>query len=381
MNWISRAATTVAAVLALCSASWAQTGFSSPASHALIMDSETGITLHCQRCTEPMPPASMSKLMTILLVAEALEAGQITEDTRFRVSERAWRRGAVSDGSHMFLELNSDVRVGDLLRGAIIVSANDACIALAEGLAGSEEQFVDRMNRRAVALGLSSARFRNSTGLPEPDHVISAYDLARLTRQIITRHPQIYRLYSERSFTFNNRTQENRNPLLGLFPGADGVKTGHTNASGYGLVGAAVLNGRRRIIVFNGMRSMAERRAEADRMMRAAFYDFRVYSLYPQGATVGEAEVWLGGRKRVPLVTQRPIAIGLANSARPGVRAAIVYQGPIRAPVAEGQEVAKLVVEGPSFPRREFPLVAGRRVGRANPFARAWAGFSGMFGE
>ncbi|MBL8550443.1 MAG: D-alanyl-D-alanine carboxypeptidase [Hyphomonadaceae bacterium] len=378
-RWISRtAAALAAAAFAFGGVSHAQGGFSTTATSAIIMDAGTGITLFCENCREPMPPASMSKLMTILLVAEAIEAGRINENTRFRVSENAWRHGAMSDGSHMFLAINSEVRVGDLLRGLSIVSANDACIVLAEGLAGGEAQFVDQMNRRAVELGLTTARFRNATGLPDPDHVISPYDLARLTRMIITRFPAIYRLDAERSFTYNNRTQENRNPLLGLFPGADGVKTGHTNASGYGMVGSAVLNGQRRIIVFNGMPSMAARRSEAERMMRAAFYDFRVTAMYPENATVGEAEVWLGSKKTVPLVTKNAIAIGMANAARGGARAAIVYQGPVPAPISEGQEIAKLVVEGPAFPRREFPLYAGRRVGRANWFARAWTGLGSL---
>ncbi|HRE45917.1 MAG TPA: D-alanyl-D-alanine carboxypeptidase family protein [Terricaulis sp.] len=203
--------------------------------HVAIMDGASGAMLYCDECDTPMPPASMSKLMTVLMVAERLASGQINMDTRFRVSERAWRHGAVSDGSHMFLELNSEVSVRDLLAGVIVVSANDACIVLAEGISGSEEAFVAAMNRRAQEIGLSSARFRNTTGLPDPDHVISAADLARLAQFLIREFPELYALYSQRTFTYNNRTQENRNPLLGAFAGADGVKTGHTSVSGCGL--------------------------------------------------------------------------------------------------------------------------------------------------
>ncbi len=353
-------------------------GFSSPASHVAIMDGDTGLMLYCQDCETPMPPASMSKLMTMLLVAEALEAGRVTEDTLFTVSERAWRHGAVSDGSHMFLAINSQVRVGDLVRGAIIVSANDACVALAEGLAGSEEAFVVQMNQRARDLGLRSARFRNVTGVPDPEHVISAADLARLARILITQHPQFYRLYSERTYTYNNRTQENRNPLLGAFAGADGVKTGHTNASGYGLVGSAALNGQRRIIVLNGMPSMAARRAEAERLMRAAFYDFTAVTLYPADAEVAQADVFLGSRRAVPLVTRAPIVLGLPRSATIGLTASVSYLGPLPAPIEAGAEVAQLVVEGPNFPRRTFPLYAGRRIGKADPFTRAGAALIDM---
>jgi D-alanyl-D-alanine carboxypeptidase (penicillin-binding protein 5/6) len=363
-----------ALLLAAPLASAQQVGFTTPAQHVAIMDGATGALLHCADCQTPIPPASMSKLMTVLMVAERLQSGQLTLDARFRVSERAWRQGAMSDGSHMFLELNSEVSVGDLLRGVIIVSANDACIVLAEGISGSEEAFVAEMNRRAEALGLSSARFRNTTGLPDPDHVISTADLARLARHLIVTYPDLYRTYSERTFTYNNRTQENRNPLLGAFEGADGVKTGHTTDSGYGLVGSAVLNGQRRIIVFNGLRSMAERRTESVRLMRAAFHDFSVTRLAAAGDQVGEARVRLGSRRGVPLVAQSDIVVGGPRGVQSGLAAHIVYDGPVPAPIREGDVIARLVVEGPGFETQEFPLTAGRRVGRANWFARAWEG-------
>ncbi len=345
-----------------------------PARHLAIMDGATGILLHCNDCETPIPPASMSKLMTVLIVAERLQSGRITLDTRFRVSENAWRHGAMSDGSHMFLELNSQVSVRDLLHGLIIVSANDACVVLAEGVSGSEEAFVAEMNQRAQALGLRTARFRNATGLPDPDHVISAADLARLARHLINAYPDLYRFYSQREFSYNNHTQENRNPLLGAFAGADGVKTGHTADSGYGLVGSAVLDGQRRIIVFNGLRSMAERRGEATRLMAAAFHDFGVSEVAAAGERMGEAQVRLGSRRTVPLIAERAIIIGGQRGVQAGLNAHIVYNGPLRAPIREGDAVARLVVEGPGFARQEFPLVAGRRVGRANWFARAGEG-------
>lgn len=369
------AALSLAAALLSAPLAHAQQGaFTTPAQHVAIMDAASGAILYCNDCQTPMPPASMSKIMTVLLVAEALEAGRITLDTPFTVSERAWRHGAMSDGSHMFLEINSTVSVRDLLRGAIIVSANDACIVLAEGMFGSEEAFVAEMNRRAQALGLQSARFRNSTGLPDPDHVISSADLARLARHLINAYPEIYRIYSERDFTYNRRTQQNRNPLLGAFAGADGVKTGHTDASGYGLIGSALLNGQRRIVVFNGMRTMAERRSEGLRLMRAAFHDFSISRLAAAGEQVGEAQVWLGSRRAVPLVAQSDIIIGGPRGVQTGLSARIVYDGPLRPPLREGDVVARLVVEGPGFETQEFPLAAGRRIGRANWFSRAWEG-------
>lgn len=347
---------------------------SDTAQHVTILDGETGLVLHCDDCRSPMPPASMSKLMTVLLVAERLQSGRLNLDTRFRVSENAWRHGAMSDGSHMFLDINSEVSVRDLLRGVIVVSANDACIVLAEGISGSEEAFVVEMNRRAQELGLSSARFRNTTGLPDPDHVISSLDLARLARHLIVSFPDLYRIYSERDFTYNNRRQQNRNPLLGAVEGADGVKTGHTAASGYGLVGSAVLNGQRRIIVFNGLRTMADRRSEGIRLMRAAFHDYGVTRLYAAGEEVGQAEVRLGSRRTAPLVAQSDIVIGGPRSIQTGLRAHIAYQGPLGAPIQEGDVVAQLVVEGPGFPRQEYPLAAGRRIGRADWFSRAFEG-------
>jgi D-alanyl-D-alanine carboxypeptidase (penicillin-binding protein 5/6) len=274
----------------------------------------------------------------------------------------------------MFLPINSQVSVRDLLRGAIIVSANDACVVLAEGIAGSEGAFVDIMNRRAQELGLDTAHFRNATGLDAENHRISSADLARLARHIMVTYPEYYRIYSEREFSFNNRTQPNRNPLLGAFEGADGVKTGHTDESGYGLVGSALVDGQRRIIVFNGTRSMADRRSEALRLMRSAFSDFAVRTLATAGAQVGEAQVYLGGRRTVPLVTQSDIIIGGRRGTQSTLTAHIVYDGPIHPPIREGDVVARLVVEGPGYETTEYPLVAGRRVGKANWFSRAWEG-------
>ncbi|MBC7767714.1 MAG: D-alanyl-D-alanine carboxypeptidase [Phycisphaerales bacterium] len=369
------AALSLAAALAAAPMANAQTGaFTTEAQHVTIMDGATGALLYCNDCETPMPPASMSKIMTVLLIAEAVEAGRIRWDTRYTVSENAWRNGAMSDGSHMFLELNSTATVRDLLRGAIVVSANDACIVLAEGLFGSEEAFVAEMNRRAQALGLRSARFRNSTGLPDPDHVISSADLARLARHLIVTYPEIYRIYSEPNLTYNRRTQDNRNPLLGAFAGADGVKTGHTDASGYGLVGSAVLNNQRRIIVFNGMRSMADRRSEGLRLMRAAFHDFSINQVAAAGEQVGEAQVRLGSRGAVPLLAQRDIVIGGLRGVQSGLTAHIVYNGPLQPPLREGDVVARLVIEGPGFQTQEFPLTAGRKIGRANWFSRAFEG-------
>jgi D-alanyl-D-alanine carboxypeptidase (penicillin-binding protein 5/6) len=351
-----------------------------PAQHVTILDFKTGQVLYCKDCEKPMPPASMSKLMTILIVADKLKSGAIKWDTLLPVSENAWRYGAQSDGSHMFLEIHSTVSVRDLLSGVVIVSANDACIALAEGIAGTEENFVQLMNARAQQLGLKSANFANVTGLPDPAHVISSADLARLSRFVTMTYPDIYKLDSQPSFTYNNHTQENRNPLLGAFDGADGVKTGHTNDSGYGMIGSAIRNGERRVIVFNGLNSMAQRRQEGLRLMGLAFASFESKRLFEKGAEVGEAQVWLGSKKTVKLQATAPFDVAYMRIAKDGLKASIVYQGPLQAPIKKGDVVAKLVFEGPGVARQEMPLAAAENVGSLNPISKALVGAKQMFG-
>jgi serine-type D-Ala-D-Ala carboxypeptidase (penicillin-binding protein 5/6) len=351
-----------------------------PAQHVSILDYKTGQLLYCKDCETPMPPASMSKLMTVLIVADKLKAGAITLDTQFPVSENAWRHGAQSDGSHMFLELNSTVSVRDLLSGVVIVSANDACIVLAEGIAGSEANFVQLMNARAQQLGLKSARFANVTGLPDPTHMISSADLARLSRVITMSYPEIYKLDAAPSFTYNKHTQENRNPILGVFEGADGVKTGHTNDSGYGMIGSAIRNGERRIVVFNGLPSMAARRQEGLRLMGLAFASFEAKQLYDKGAIVGEADVWMGSKKTVKLQTTAPMNVAYMRSMKDNLKASIVYQGPLRTPIKKGDVVAKLIFEGPGAARQEAPLAAAENVGALNPISKALVGAKQAFG-
>lgn len=369
------AAVVLSALVWAVAASQALAQSEARARHVTIMDAQSGAVLLCDECEAPIPPASMSKLMTVLIVLERLRAGAITMDTEFTVSPRAWREfGAPSGGSHMFLPVNSRVRVRDLLQGAVIVSANDACVVLAEGIAGSEEAFVAIMNERARQLELTTARFRNVTGLDEPGHEISSLDLARLARHIMLSYPDFYQIYARTSFAYNNHIQPNRNPLLGAFVGAEGMKTGHTDESGYGLVGSASRDGERRIIVFNGLPTMADRRSEAIRLMGAAFDTYSVARLAAAGDEMGRARVWLGSRSTVPLIAQEDIVIGGPRGVQVGLTAHIEYEGPLHPPIARGQVVARLVIEGPGFRTQEFPLVAGRKISRANWFARAWEG-------
>jgi D-alanyl-D-alanine carboxypeptidase (penicillin-binding protein 5/6) len=346
--------------------------FQTSASHAVIMDYETGEILFSKNGDQPMPPSSMSKLMTALMVFEALEAGTLSLDDELPVSVRAWREGgAASGGSTMFLDVNSRARVDDLLRGIIVQSGNDACIVVAEALGGSEEAFADMMTRRARELGLETASFRNSTGLTAEGHEISAEDLARLAAHIIRNHPQFYDLYSETSFSYNGITQANRNPLLGVVDGADGLKTGYTSEAGYGLTASAERNGERRIIVFNGTQSMRERANEAERLMRAAFADFIMADLAAPGEELGSADVHMGTARTVALRTTGPVRVAMHRRERDRMRAEIVYDGPLIAPVSEGDQVARLVVSMPDGRTREYPLEAGSDVRRQGMVSRA----------
>jgi len=354
----------------------AQDAFQTPADFAVIYDAGTNKTLYCKNCDQPMAPASMSKIMTIEMVLERLKSGDLDEDEMFSVSEHAWRTGGAASGSStMFLEVGSQAKVIDLLRGVIVQSGNDASIVLAEGLEGSEEAFADIATQRARdVLGLETASFRNATGWPNPDHVISARDLARLTDHLIAEYPDYYPIWAEREFTYNGIRQFNRNPLLGVFEGADGLKTGHTEEAGYGLVGSAERDGERRIIVFNGLDSQRQRAQEAERMMRAAFVDFRIYEFYDSGAEVGEAPVLLGKSETVRLATPTPVTIGLHRRARPDMKVYIAYDGAIKAPIAPGEEVARLIVEAPDAETVVQPLIAMEAVDRKGLFGRAMAG-------
>jgi len=352
----------------------AQPLFETRASHAAILDFETGEILYSKDGDTPMPPASMSKLMTAFMAFEAIEAGTLSLDDDLPVSEEAWRRGGAASGSStMFLEPNTRARVDDLLRGVIVQSGNDACIVLAEGISGSEDAFAQAMTERAHELGLTSANFTNATGWPDPDHMISAEDLARLAAIIIRDHAELYELYAIEEFTYNGIRQFNRNPLLGVFTGADGLKTGHTEASGYGLVSSAVRDGERRVVVFNGMESQRARANEAERLMRAAFTDFDVYELFPDSAPLGSAPVFLGEAEVVPLRLAAEVKLGLHRRARSEAAAEIVLPGELAAPIEAGQTVGELVVTLPDGRVESYPVEAAAPVARKGLGGRAMA--------
>ncbi len=348
------------------------------ATFAYILDGDTGLPLYSKRGDEPMVPASMSKLMLYYMVFERLKAGRISMTDEFTVSEHAWRTGgAGTDGSTMFLPIHSKVTVEDLLKGAVIVSGNDACIVLAEGLFGSEEAYARQATARGKELGLTASTFLNSTGLDAPGHRMSAHDIAVLAHRIIVDFPEYYPMFREPEFTFNKTRQYNRNPLLRELDGADGVKTGHLSVSGYGLVGSAVREGKRRIIVLNGLPSETARKQEGPRVMRSAFLDFTSATLVKKGAQVAVADVWLGEQDKVPLVASEDYAIGLHLDALAGIKAEVVYKSPLISPVKEGDVVGDLVITAPGLAEKRIPVAAGGTVNQLGFFGKAMRGLQG----
>jgi D-alanyl-D-alanine carboxypeptidase (penicillin-binding protein 5/6) len=348
------------------------------APYAFIMDGDTGVPLYSKQGYEPMIPASMSKLMLYYMVFERLKANRLTMTDEFTVSVHAWRTGgAGTDGSTMFLPLNSKVSVADLLKGAIIVSGNDACIVLAEGIWGSEEAFARAATARAKELGMTASTFANSTGLDNPAHRMSAHDIAVISFRLIKDFPEYYPMFKEPEFTFNKTRQYNRNPLLRELEGSDGVKTGHLGVSGYGLVGSAVRDGERRIIVLNGLASETARKTEAPRVMRSAFLDFDTVQLVHKGAQVGVADVWLGEQDTVPLIATEAYAAGLHADAVKGITGNVVYKSPLMAPIKEGDIVAELVLTAPGTAEKRIKVAAGKSVNELGLIGKAMMGLGG----
>jgi D-alanyl-D-alanine carboxypeptidase (penicillin-binding protein 5/6) len=328
------------------------------ARQALVVDFETGATLLEKNADERMPPSSMSKLMTMYVVFERLRQGRLQMDQTLPVSERAWRMG----GSKMFVDIGQQVRVEDLIRGVIVQSGNDACIVLAEAISGSEQQFAELLNETGRRVGLMNSNFRNSTGWPDPEHRMTARDLSILARRIITDFPDYYRFYNERSFRFSNISQDNRNPLLARVPGADGLKTGHTEEAGYGLTGSAIRDGRRVILVLNGLPTMRARAEESERLMEWAFREFEAVTLFRAQDTVQDVPVYLGERRTVPMVGGRDITLTLPRRWRDRLEVRVRYQAPLTAPVMRGQTIGELQVAGQGVPTLSVPLVAGADV-------------------
>ncbi len=335
---------------------------------AVILDFNTGATLLDKLADAEMPPSSMTKLMTAYIVYSKLKAGTLRLDQTLPVSEHAWR----TQGSKMFVELGAQIKVEDLVRGMIIQSGNDACIVLAEGIAGSEEQFVEMMNAQAKALGLTHSEFRNCTGWPDPAHHMSVRDIATLAKAIIKDFPEYYHYDAEKTFTYHGIVQYNRNPLVqrGM---ADGLKTGHTDAGGFGVVGSAEHGGRRVIMVLNGMPTARARVEESVRLMGWAFANFENVKLFAADDTVENAPVYLGTSHSVPLVGAHDLTLTMPRAWRTHAHVAIAYDSPIPAPIRRGDVVGKLTVSGQGVPQAEVALVAGEDVGRMGIPGRAVA--------
>ncbi len=346
------------------------------ARQALIIDFETDATILEKSADERMPPSSMSKLMTMYVVFEQLRANRITLAQTFTVSATA--RAAI--GSRMFLEAGSQVSVEDLMRGVIVQSGNDACVTLAEGIAGTERAFADMMNASARRIGLNNSQFRNSSGLPDPEQRMTCRDLARLAKRLITDFPEYYRYYSERSFRWNNVSQDNRNPLLGRFPGADGLKTGHTDEAGFGLTGTARQGGRRLIMVLNGLPSLNVRADESVRLLDWGFSNFENVVLFRAADAIDQVPVHLGVRPTVPLVGGRDVVVTLPRTWRESMVARLRYDAPLRAPVMTGQEIGRMEISGRGVTPATFPLYAGADVEQLGFVPRIPVVLSRMFG-
>lgn len=359
----------IAAALALGLAA-PVSAFETIARTAILIDYDTGETLYDKDADKRIPPASMTKLVLADVIFSKIASGEITMDTKFKVSEKAWKMG----GSKMFVELGSEVRVEDLLRGIIIQSGNDACIVMAEGIAGSEEGMVALMNARARELGMKDSLFQNVTGWPAENHYMSARDLATIARHIIKTYPDHFHFYSEKEFTWKagsglpsdgekqTISQGNRNPLLYATPPGDGMKTGHTEEAGYCLTGTEKRGDQRMIMVVTGLASEKERAEESVRFMEAAFKEFRRYDVFKPGDIIADAEVWNGEAPKVGMTVAEPLRLYFTPEARQGLKVSYSYTAPLKAPLAAGQEVGTMTIEAPGRETRKVPLVAAAAV-------------------
>src|SRR6202045_1084807 len=360
-------------------------GFDGDAPTAILIEATSGSVLSEKNADEMRAPSSMMKLMTAEVVFHALKQGDIKLSDEYRISENAWRHGGAPSGtSTMFAALNSKVSVDDLLHGAIIQSGNDACIALAEGMAGNERTFAsDFMTKRARELGLTRSTFANSNGLPDPGNKMTVRELAKLARYVILTYPDFYKLFGEREFTWNKIRQQNRNPLLNSLEGADGLKTGYTKEGGYGMVGSAVQNGIRLIVVINGLEDPDDRATEAKKMLEWGFRNFEARTLFAAQQPVGYAKVFGGDTRSVKLASPEPIKVMVQKNGTDKLIARVIYNGPVRAPIEAGQPVGIIRVWRGTNIAMEAPVYAAEAVGKGSTMRRAIDGVSelviGMF--
>lgn len=337
------------------------------AKQAIVIDYDTGTVLFAKNAEQRMPTSSMSKVITGYVVFDALKRGEISLTDEFLVSEKAWRM----QGSKMFVELGKKIKVDDLLHGVIIQSGNDATVVLAEGLAGTEASFADKLNETAKALGMKDSHFMNASGWPDPDHYSTARDLAILARALISKFPEYYSYYSQKDFTYNNIKQGNRNPLLYKNIGADGVKTGHTEDGGYGLIGSGKApDGRRVILVLNGLPDDKARAEESARILQWGMDRFKSYTVFTAGQTVEDAKLAMSKEPTIPLVLNEDFKLLLPKGTEAKVEVQAEYNEPVAGPVKKGQELGKLVVKIPGMNTVEKPLYAGADSTPLGFFAR-----------
>lgn len=337
------------------------------AKQAIIIDYDTGTVLFSKNEDKKMPTSSMSKVMTMYVVFEALQRGDLSLDSELLVSEKAWRKG----GSKMFVPVGEKVKVEDLIRGVVVQSGNDATIVLAEGLAGTEEAFVQVMNKKAHELGAKHTHFTNASGWPDIEHYSTARDLAIITMAMIRNFPEYYHYYSEKEFTYNNIRQRNRNPLLAMDVGADGVKTGHTDDGGYGLIGSGVGNDDRRIVmVLNGIKNAKERKKDGARLIHWALSTFKNITLFENQPILGEAEVYLGQKNKVNLIAKEPVRYVVSKVFADDVKVEIYYKEPLKAPIEKGTEIGMVRVYVPKGEQMEVPLVTAEPISEASLFVR-----------
>src|ERR1700710_2423387 len=360
-------------------------GFDGDAPTAILIEASSGSVLFEKNADELRAPSSMMKLMTAEVVFNAIKKGDVKLTDEYRISENAWRRGgAPAGGSTMFAALNSKISVDDLLHGAIIQSGNDACIALAEGMAGNERTFAaDMMTKRARELGLTKSTFGNSNGLPDPGNKMTVRELAKLARYVIQTYPEQYKLFGEREFTWNKIRQQNRNPLLTSLEGADGLKTGYTKEGGYGMVGSAVQNGMRLIVVINGLDDPDDRASEAKKILEWGFRNFEARTLFAADQQVGYAKVFGGESRSVRLASSQPIKVMVQKNGTDKLIARVVYNGPVRAPIEAGQQVGFVKVWRGANIAVEAPVYTAESVAAGSTMRRAIDGASelviGMF--
>ena len=352
-------------------------GFDGDAPTAILVEASSGSVLFEKNADELRAPSSMMKLMTVETVFHAIQQGDVKLTDEYPVSEYAWRKGgAPAGGSTMFAALHSKISVDDLLHGAIIQSGNDACIVLAEGIAGSERAFAEKLTKRARELGLPRSTFANSNGLPDPGNKMTVRELAKLARYIIQTYPEFYKLFGEHEFTWNKIRQQNRNPLLTALEGADGLKTGYTKEGGYGMVGSAVQNGTRLIVVINGLDDPEDRASEAKKMLEWGFRNFETRTLFAAQQPIGYAKVFGGDSRSVMLTSPEPIKVMVQKNGTEKLIARVVYNGPVRAPIEPGQQVGLVKVWRGTNIAVEAPVYAAESIGKGSTMRRAIDGVS-----